>query len=359
MSKLDDILQRSAQHICVFGAPKSGKSTLVGELAEHGFTLHWLSLDGGHEVLRKLGASARSKIDIIRIPDTNDWPVGRSTVKSILNNRAVTICQLHGQVNCSVCKKSDSSLWETIDTSTFGPQDILVIDPGSQVTDSAIAYIVAAEMKASKGKVGPEDIKFDYDNWRQLGSLMTDILSPIQNAPYHVIYITHPLEVEMEDGTIKLVPLTGSRNFSAISPKFFDHIVYCEVANLAHKFGSHTTYKASVLTGSRADAKIDSTKPSLLPFFAGVDLNASASNRSAQDEQKKVESTDERAVSAGDNVGRIGEQKTGTDTVSKEEKTQGQQEEKKTAILAPAAEKIVSNTVAEMKAKLAALRART
>jgi hypothetical protein len=82
----------------------------------------------------------------------------------------------------------------------------------------------------------------------------------------------------MEDGSKRLVPLSGTLNFSRNMGKFFDHIIYCRVANRKHSFGSATVYLASVLTGSRGDITLEeqnkdapnvTTRPTLLPFFEG------------------------------------------------------------------------------------------
>ena len=74
--------------------------------------------------------------------------------------------------------------------------------------------------------------------------------------------------VEMEDKKMKIVPVAGSSNFSKTFAKYFDSVVYCELVNKNHRFGSSTGYGMNILSGSRnniATEKLD--KPSLLPFF--------------------------------------------------------------------------------------------
>jgi hypothetical protein len=75
----------------------------------------------------------------------------------------------------------------------------------------------------------------------------------------------------MEDGSTRLSPLVGTRNFSSNVGKYFDHMIYCHVVNGVHKYGSATTYQNKVLTGSRSKVSIESMKePTLVPFFDGT-----------------------------------------------------------------------------------------
>jgi hypothetical protein len=72
----------------------------------------------------------------------------------------------------------------------------------------------------------------------------------------------------MEDGKKKIVPVGGTSNFSKTFAKYFDHVVYCEVLNMRHKFASKTTYSTSVLSGSRTNAELEKMEtPSLLTIF--------------------------------------------------------------------------------------------
>ena len=62
----------------------------------------------------------------------------------------------------------------------------------------------------------------------------------------------------------------GSSKSSRNTAKYFDHVVYCEVKNKAHKFSSSTTATNNVLTGSRLDIALEnSAEPSLLDIFSG------------------------------------------------------------------------------------------
>ena len=84
--------------------------------------------------------------------------------------------------------------------------------------------------------------------------------------------ITHEEEVEMVDGASKLVASSGSSRSSRNTAKYFDHVVYGQIVNGKHKFGSSTAYKASVVTGSRSGLEIEKKEtPSLLDIFTTPD----------------------------------------------------------------------------------------
>jgi AAA domain len=262
--KLSELSRRRAQHLIVFGEPKTGKSTLVSELTAHGYTLHWISMDNGHGILWKLPPKQQELLDVVVIPDTKEFPVAVATCLKIVSGKKVSICGQHGQVDCSTCRRlGDSVGWSEIDVNSFGPMDIIVFDHIQQIAASAMNQIL------KKDKV-EEDEKIEWKHWGIQGVLMDKFLTNVQQATYNVICITHVSETELEDGTKKLVPLVGSSVFSRNSGKFFDHMIYCQMINKDHRFGSSTGYQNRVVTGSRSDVEIEKEKiPSLVKFFNG------------------------------------------------------------------------------------------
>lgn len=262
------LARRRANHICVFGDPKTGKSTLVAELLMHQTNLKivWLSMDNGHEVIFKLPVPPEvldQRLEILVLPDTKENPCAIRTVRAILSGASVNICDTHGEVNCSTCRAKQGS-FTNLHAGTWGPETVLVLDHIGQLANSAmtVAY--------KKYKKDPEE-KPEWDQYGMQGILMDGILTNIQQAPYHAVCITHVCESEMEDGTKKLVPMGGTTNFSRNMGKYFDHIVYCHMLNGKHRFGSATGYQAKVVTGSRLDVTIEGqSSASLMPFFDGT-----------------------------------------------------------------------------------------
>jgi len=269
MTRYVDLAASEVQHVCVFGDPKTGKSTLVSKLAEaKDRRLLWFSFDNGHSVLSKLSKAAQERIEIVRIPDTKDNPLAIQFALKAVDNRPLLVCDTHGVINCIYCKRIEGSAWTTVDLGKIPNDTIVIWDNMSQLVESSINAITIREARSKKPPIEPDDVKFEFDEWRLLGSFMSKFLSAIQVAAYNTVVISHTIETEMEDGKHKLVPLAGTVNYSRNVGKYFDSIVYCEVKNRKHAFGSSTEYSISAITGSRMDVSIEKmAEPSLLPFF--------------------------------------------------------------------------------------------
>jgi len=248
-----------SHHILLFGPPKSGKTQLAGELSAK-YNLIWFDLEAGVDTLLKLPSDQQDRIEVISLPDTRSYPIAIETCLKAIKGTQVDICEEHGKVGCPICKK-ESKPFVSLALNSLPLDTIVVFDSLTQLTNSAIANI-------TKGQ--PDDYKLYYDDWGNLGKLMDTFLSHVQQAPFHVVCISHETEVEMEDGKPKLVPTAGTRNFSRNTAKYFDEVCYCEVKNKKHVVGSSTVYSGGILTGSRSGAILESsTAPSLIPIFSG------------------------------------------------------------------------------------------
>jgi AAA domain len=252
-----DIADNEARHLMVFGDPKTGKSTLVSQLART-HKLIWISCDGGHSVLRKLPREAQENIDIIVVPDSRDSPFAYDTVKKLLKGKETSVCHLHGVVACSVCQRAGrpSSVYNF---GTLGLDTIVVIDHMTRVSDSCKNVI-------TKGKA--EDYKLQLDDWGSLRFYLANLLSDIQVSRFNIVAIAQCEEVKMEDGSKKMNPSIGSAEFTKLTCQYFDSVIYCKVMNRSHRFGSRTTFETSVVTGSRDDVFIEDMEvPELAPFL--------------------------------------------------------------------------------------------
>lgn len=266
--KFTDLTLRIPQHVIIAGNPFSGKSTLVSKLAEAGFKLLWFSLDGKHSVLNKLSQKAKENIEIIVLPDTKDFPVAIDTMKKVLTKVGDhNICDRHGQIDCSVCKKDNLS-FSIVNLYKIANDPeyiwIVVIDNISQLADSA-------ENLARKAGKLKDDEKTEWDHYNHYQFLMKSCLSAIQASPFNVICTAHLTESEMDDGKKMLVPMVGSTVYSRKVGGYFDHCLFLEIVNMSHRGASSSTFRASVLTGSTLDIKLEDMKePSLVPFFNGT-----------------------------------------------------------------------------------------
>lgn len=255
--KLTEVRQRKVEHAIIFGDPKTGKSTLVSKLALAGFKLLWFSLDNGHTVLWKLPTEAQERVELIVLPDTKDFPVSVNTLLKVFSGNKTNICDMHGQVDCVHCKTNNNS-FTSVCLNELPNDMIVVIDNLSQFSNSVMNFI---------NKKHVDDFKPGFDEWRLHGDIIAKLLMLVQNARYNVAAIAHVVEVEMEDGKLKLVPECGTRNFSRNVAKYFDTVIYTETKNLKHTAGSRTTYSASAITGSRMDFDIDTNNLDISALF--------------------------------------------------------------------------------------------
>ena len=289
MVQYTKVAKRLAQHVCVFGDPKAGKSTLVSKAAEAGYNLIWISCDNGHTILDKLSTAAQARVNLIAISDTKDNPIAIHTVSKLTDGGLRRICDTHGQINCASCTTAKKDFTE-INLSTVGPDTIVVIDPASQIVESCINAIVQKEAKTVEAR---DSYKLDYGDWATVGAMMSRILSNVQVAKYHCIVVAHSAETEMEDSSKRLVPLLGTVPFSRNAGKYFDHIIYCTVRMMKHSIGSRTTFMNNVVTGSRTDVVIEEGKEfDIVKFFGpprSLQANEVVTTTAAEADQVKAE----------------------------------------------------------------------
>lgn len=258
--KLSERKASKSHRVIVFGPPKGGKTYLAGKLAEK-FKLVWIDMENGVDTLLQLPTEWQERIEVISLPDTRSYPIAIETCLKLIKGNKGVICEKHGKWNCPFCTK-DGSTSVGVELNSLALDTIVVFDSLTQLTNSGIAHIT---------KNQPDDYKLQFDDWGNLGKLMDTFLSHVQQAPFNVVCISHETEVEMEDGKNKLVPTSGTRNFSRNTAKYFDEVVYCEVRNKKHIAASSTSYSNNILTGSRHGIVLESSgdSASLVPIFTG------------------------------------------------------------------------------------------
>lgn len=276
MATYDTVQQRLGNHVLIMGDPKTGKSTLAAALAEVRYNLYWISTDMGHTVIGKMSDEARGRVDLVVLPDTNEYPIAIETVRKLFKGGVNKICDTHGKVNCTKCTKEGKS-FTTWNFDLLSPEkDIVVLDHLSGTADSCFNLVCRGKKNNTGSNKditvdGETSYKPELDDWGALRKHMAELMLSIQNAPYNIICISHCTEAVLENKTKKLVPQVGSDATSRTVGKYFDHIVHCDISSASHKYGSATSYMASVMTGSRTDIAIENMeKPSLVPFFDGT-----------------------------------------------------------------------------------------
>lgn len=258
MAKLSSKKASQTHRVIVYGAPKSGKTKIAGDLAEH-FKLIWIDMENGHETLFQLPEAWQDNIELINLPDTRSYPIAIETCLKLVKGK-VSICELHGKCSCMMCKRAGEPEVE-VDLNTIPQDTIVVFDSLTQLSNSAVANITKSEA---------DDYKLNYDDWAHLGKLLDIFLSHIQQAGYNVIVISHETEAETEGKKKTLVPVGGTKNFSRNIAKYFDHVIYAERKNKKHVYASSTGYATTILTGSRSNVSMETCgddTPSLLRIF--------------------------------------------------------------------------------------------
>lgn len=254
MAKLTQTVKSKTKRILLFGAPKTGKTELAARLAEK-FNILYLGLENGHDTMFKLPLEMQERIEIVALPDSRVYPIGIETMLKVIRGGETKICDEHGKVNCPMCVRDGKPI-TTVELNKLDESWVVIVDSLSQLANSAIAHI-------TKGK--PDDYKLQTDDWGNLGKLMDMFLSQVQAARYNIICISHELGVEMQDGKEKLVAVAGTKNFSRNSAKYFGEVIYAELKNKKHVFGSSTSYANNIVTGSRDDFNLeDYEDPKLL-----------------------------------------------------------------------------------------------
>lgn len=259
--KFDELEQSKYTHLIIFGAPKTGKTKLVGGLAKR-FKLKWIDLEAGSSTLRQLPKEYRDNIDIVSIPDSKNFPIACQTLLKMFLLKKGRICYVHGNWDCPLCLVKGSAANFEVNLKDSDLDTIWVIDTGTQLALSFMNNIMKDIWKKD-----PDEMP-EWKHYAHQGNLMAQILSEIQVGKYHIAFISHETEAQSADNKKKLVPVAGTRNLSATAAKYFDEVVYCEVRAMSHKFGSGSTYQLNVVTGSRENLEIAKmSEPSLVPFF--------------------------------------------------------------------------------------------
>lgn len=256
--------QESAQHVLIYGDPKSGKTELIGTLLAAGWKLWWFDLDNGVKTLLNPGSSASAHLDnleIFSIPDRSILPMAVETLLKVTKGGLCKICDKHGKVDCPICKKEGLSFSE-IDVNTFDNQkDILVIDSYSQLMSSTMNWI----MKDSIQK-DDFDAKPGWDEYGKQGRIGERFGSIFQTAKYNIIVTSHMIMAEMEDKSKKLMPVGGTDNVSRTFGKWFDAIIVTEVVNRGFKAHTSVADKPSAILGNRSWKKLTDDKGNQLPL---------------------------------------------------------------------------------------------
>lgn len=235
----------------LFGAGKTGKTRIAGRLAQH-YKLKYIDGEKGIKTLLSpdnLDPKYRDNVELFSLPDDGENAVMFTSAYRMLRAKTPTlICDAHGRYDCPDCIKAKAPMTLFSSFVNPNPDEITIIDSGTQLTTSCIAYV-------TRGK--PENYQLQLQDWGQVKMYMEALLSSIQNAKANVIFITHESIEEFDDGKKRIVPVCGSSKFSITVSKYFDNVVYCDMLGKNFRYSSSSGGVPSVVTGSRTNAKTE------------------------------------------------------------------------------------------------------
>lgn len=248
--KVENYKQSNVHNSIIYGAPKSGKTAAAGLLAKH-YNLLWFDGEKGFTTLLnpelKLTQEDLSHIELIQTLDLTHLPCYAELCGSVAKWKTISACDMHGKLKCQVCTKAEKS-FTTIDFNTLDDSWIVVFDSLTQLSSSVMNMVkIARGIPAAK----LAETKAEWDDFMKQGAWLDEFLSAIQNAPFNIIVISHEQGIRQADETEKLQPVGGSTNFSRNVPRYFDHVIRCEIKNRKHMGASSTLYSGRTLTGSR------------------------------------------------------------------------------------------------------------
>lgn len=238
--------------VLVYGPPKSGKSALVAQLAQHKKLL-WLDIESGSAVLfneQVVNPDWLENIELVEIPDFKKEPVAIEYVMKAFQGDKLSICDDHGRTNCIKCKSNKEATSVTLDLFNLDPNEwVVVLDSLTQLTRSAVAYI-------TKKQLAGQDAKFEFDHYRLQNIYLDAVLDMCQAGKFNVVCITHETGIDQVDGTEKITPSASTKNYARTIAKNFDSVIYCHMNGTHHKFSSETSQSPKAITGTRANVDV-------------------------------------------------------------------------------------------------------
>lgn len=264
LRKANTIINSHNKAVLIYGEPKTGKTHLAATAAksENIDRVFFIDIENGSETLLGMDFTDKEaeKITLIKIPDTKAMPRACETIlKAFHSSVPVTICNKHGKVTCAECPTADSV---EFDVSSLTHRDVVIIDSGSQLSDSAMRMSMLGR---------PSTAKPEFDDFGRQGTWLSDILSTMQAAvDTNFIMVTHALVVEEEMNGIKKdrrYPLVGTKAFCSKVAKFFGTVIYCEIRLGKFHASSKATSKADTVMGTRSGVNIEDQKTLDLTFL--------------------------------------------------------------------------------------------
>jgi len=228
----------------VMGDSGSGKTSLIGTLANAGFNVRIIDFDNGLDILNSVlteGGKARTSFISLRDPTEGRAEAMMTAKKLILGG----------------WKDGDEDLGKLSD---WTMNDVLVIDSGT--------FMGSAAKKAALTLTGSRNLyeALTQPQWgealRQVENVLDYITQP--HLPFNVVMTCLPIPVDDDMERTKVYPYCVTKNFSMnVLPGYFNNMV----AIKSRRDGSRVIQTVSDL---RMDLKV--TRPDMVPAAIEPDL---------------------------------------------------------------------------------------
>jgi len=259
------------EHVILYGAPGTAKTTQAGLLAEF-FNILWFDGDKGLTALiHNLHPELLKRIRVIKIPDNTAHPVMVDTMLRVITGRQVAICMEHGIVECIPCKRENKLI--TIALNSLPKNWVVVMDSQTQMVASAMTAVHYKINPSAKkdGDIdhfwrGTGDDVFAY--WSGLKNIMDKFGSYVKDLECQFVTISHEALVEMEDKSKEIAPVSGSDNSSRSYAKYYGTEIHCDKVNNRIMFSSSATASNTKQSKSRTNVALEKEPiPALLHIF--------------------------------------------------------------------------------------------
>lgn len=261
------------QRVLLQGPPKSGKTALIGTLAEE-FKLLFLDLEDGKEVLKTtVPREWMGNIEYVKIPDNYENTIACLTLLSMFSSKAPGyICKQHGAWNCAKCKAhaTDPDYVTPIDMARMTAADgwIIVIDSATQFSISALNRLcLNSNITRESGKA---DEKISFHLWDGQGAYQDKLFGMIQSGPWNVVVTSHEMEVELSEKVKKLCPTIGTRNYARQVGKYFGSIIRLVTRNKKHYAECTTMDSNWANTGTRRNISLNNPGTTFCDYFRPI-----------------------------------------------------------------------------------------
>ena len=255
IKKVNEVPKR----VLMYAPPKTGKTAAVFGLARLGYRVVYIGLENGHLVVAnpalKLSEDDLNRIEIYNVPDSDTNLVAHSAIRQVFQGKRFHLCEKHGANSCRICQPDTKKPLENpmvFDPTTWDSKTIVVIDSITQLFIS-IKLGILADVNING--------RMTQQGWGDVGNTMDTIASRIQQAPYHLVVLTHTQRIEdvVTDAKGKQVvvgvrhqPVAGSQAYSVNFAKNFDTVIYGEKVKGKYNMYSDPAANANVIVGSRS-----------------------------------------------------------------------------------------------------------